>query len=136
MTKKKHLQQQPLIKLIVSILLVIVGISVIAWVARSEDPRLWIGAVLVLLGALALPGATQSEGGKTPQSTILVGVTIMVQGAYLILRDLGVISIPVLGYGLGSVLIGVGLYGAITAYLATRASVLKDTVADKQATKK
>lgn len=94
-------------------------------VLRADDPRIWVGMILVLVGIVTLPGATQSDGTKSAGSSILVAATMVGVGGYIILRDTGVIEVPVLGYGLSLFLIGTGIYGIVAALLV-RPEVHKD----------
>ncbi len=102
MTRKNELLQIGL-----SVVLVAFGVLLLVRVVTPEEPKFWLALLVTLLGVLALPTAR------------LVGAGFAGVGVFMLLRDLGVIEVPWLGYGLSVFLIAVGVYGIATRRQAT-----------------
>lgn len=110
--------------LIAGLVLLIFGTIVLTGALAVENPSLWLPALLVVAGALLLPAGTSRQGDvnadghhREGSTVMLVAVAMLCVGFILLLRQFGVITVPILRYLLGGTMVVAGLYGIFSSVL-------------------
>lgn len=82
-----------------SVAVIIFGLIALVLAGNGTIPSMWIAALITLLGVIAVA------------NNQVIGISMAGVGAYLMLRDFGLIQVAWLGYGIGVFLITAGVYG-------------------------
>lgn len=90
---------QDIIFTAVSVVVIVFGVIALLLAGHGSLPNAWFAALLTLLGVIVVA------------SNQVIGISMAGVGIYWLLRDLGLIHVAWLGYGLGIFLIVAGIYG-------------------------
>lgn len=82
-----------------SVVVIVFGIIALLLAGNGSIPNAWLAALLTLLGVIVVA------------NNRVVGISMAGVGAYMLLRDMGLIQVAWLGYGVGVFLITAGVYG-------------------------
>lgn len=114
----------PYIAMVVGLVLFVFGCVLLSHSVSATDIHLWMPAFLVLIGIFMLPAAGSEDAEKSESSSrrvstnTMIAISLLFAGLVLLLREFGVITVPILQYGLGGGFIVVGLYGMIPSIAA------------------
>lgn len=106
------------IVLVISTLLTLFGVYVLMGGISLESMSWWLPAFLVITGALTLPVKHSGTGNTQKTTSGIVSITLVCIGAFLLLRDMGVVTVPVLRYAIGWGTVAIGAYGLIISIMA------------------
>lgn len=93
------MKAQDIVFTAVSIVIIVFGVIALILAGNGDLPNLWFSALLTLLGVIVVA------------NNKVVGASMAGVGVYMMLRDVGIIQIAWLGYGLGVFFIAAGVYG-------------------------
>ena len=116
------------IVLVASLLLLCLGVAMLTHIVSTDTATLWLPSMLVLGGLFLIPGGSSSSKdtqANTPTNSpaFLVAISLVLVGGVLLLRDLGIIEIPILRYLLGGGLCVIGLAGIVRSSIHIMRSV-------------
>lgn len=97
--------------LVVGVLLSAFGVFVLMGGLAVENLSLWLPAFLIIAGVIMLPGGLGSP------TLIVIAFSLVCVGGFILLREMGVLTVPILRYAIGGSTLAIGIYGIVSSIL-------------------